>query len=881
MSNKKPTPVMQQFIDVKKLHPDKIILFRMGDFYETFYDDAKLTSKILSITLTSRNKADENAPSLAGFPYHALDSYLDKLVKAGQKVVIVEQLEDPKQAKGLVKRGVQEIITPGAILDDKHLTSKNNNFLASVYIADEQKIVGIAMLDLSTGDFIFTELGLSSLRDELLRQRPSEILVEKDTLIDFINGLGLDYHYTLSVHKNWYYDLRETEYELKKHFHIQTMESIGALNKPNACIAAAAALTYVKELRSEDLKHICSIRYYHLENYMVIDETTRRNLELFLSMRHNTQKGSLIEILDETQTPMGARLLTQYLSYPLINLSDILERQEATLAFRDQIAWTKDLREVLKEIGDLSRIISRLATLRVNPRDLITLANVLESAPLIVTLLHNFHSSLIASLKSTIVNFTDIIDQIRNTILPTSSMAITDGNIIKDGIHSELDELRQICKDGKTWIARLEESEKQSTGITSLKIGFNKVFGYYIEVTNLHKEKIPPNYICKQTLVNCERYISPQLKEHEARVLGAEERIKSIEYEIFAELRKKLSQEVEKLLNYVNVVAQLDVLSNFGFISWQNRYVRPQYNSLGIMEIISCRHPVIEKLLTEERFIPNDAILNDSDNKIALITGPNMAGKSTYLRQIGLCVIMAQIGCFVPADYANIPIFDRVFTRVGASDNLAMGQSTFLVEMIETANILHSATQSSLILLDEIGRGTSTFDGLSLAWAIVEYIHNTSKVSAKTLFATHYHELTELENILHGVKNYNVSVKEWNDTIVFVRKIERGGADKSYGIQVARLAGIPQKVIIRAKEILKNLEDMEISPQGLTAKIKKQLNKNAQVNLYDLILEDTNLKEEKLNSLKNSLLELDINTLSPLQAMQKLVDIRKFILEET
>jgi DNA mismatch repair protein MutS len=644
-------------------------------------------------------------------------------------------------------------------------------------------------------------------------------------------------------------------------------------------MAAAAALAYVKELRKEDLNHIVSIRYYSLENYMTVDETTRRNLELFLSMRQNTREGSLIDVIDETQTAMGSRLLYQWISYPLLNLRDIQTRQEAVGDFKEKIAWTKDLRALLKEIGDLSRIISRVATQRVNPRDLLTLANYLESSPKIVNILQEYNAPLIKELRSTIKDFKEIINLIRNTILPNPVMTITEGNIIQEGIHSELDELKQISKDGKSWIARLEESEKKATGIPSLKIGFNKVFGYYIEVTNIHKHKVPSNYIGKQTLVNCQRYISPKLKEHESRVLGAEERMKSIEYELFCDLRKRLSEKVDNLLNYVETIAQLDVLSNFGFISWQNRYEKPVYNDQGIVQIQSCRHPVIEKLLTDEQFIPNDVYLNNKDMKIALITGPNMAGKSTYLRQIGLCVIMAQIGCFIPCESANLPIFDRVFTRVGASDNLAMGQSTFLVEMIETANILHSATTESLILLDEIGRGTSTFDGLSLAWSIVEYIHDTPRIAAKTLFATHYHELTELENILSGVKNYNVAVKEWNDQIVFIRKIEPGGADQSYGIQVARLAGIPQKVISRAREVLKNLEAIEISPQGLTARIKKQLNKSTQINLMDIIVEDHSVIDKKLKDLKDMLLELDINSMSPLQAFQKLEELKNYLKE--
>ncbi|MCL2062845.1 MAG: DNA mismatch repair protein MutS [Candidatus Cloacimonetes bacterium] len=903
MNGNKITPFVKQFMDVKKKHPDKLILFRMGDFFETFFDDAKIAARILGITLTARNKSQADAPAMAGFPYHALDSYLDKLVKAGQKVVIVEQIEDPKLAKGIVKRDIVEIITPGAILDEKLLAGNSNNFLASVFIDSKDKkqentevvlnsnennfqksainqqfTAGLALLDLSTGDFLFTELPVLNLKDELLRQKPKEIIVECENTLEKIKNLDLDYNCTFSIHNSWFYDFEEANSVLKRHFQIQTIESIGGRNKKHALIAAAAALTYIKNLRKEELNHITSIRYYSLDSFMVIDETTRRNLELFQSMRYGGRQGSLIDVLDQTKTPMGSRLLYQWMSYPLINIMDIYSRQDAVEDFKDKIAWTKDLRDLFNEIGDLSRIISKLATLRVNPRDLLTLVSFLESSPAIIQVLSEYKSSMIAELKGKIGNFIDIINLIKNTILPNPVHTITEGNIIKEGVHTELDELRQISKDGKSWIAKLEESEKRNTGIPSLKVGFNKVFGYYIEITNTHKNKVPNHYICKQTLVNCERYISPQLKEHESRVLGAEERIKSIEYEIFSELRKKLSLKIDILLQYVEIIAQLDVLANFGFVSWQNRYEKPVYNNEGILKMSACRHPVIEKILTEEQFIPNDVYLNNKDYKIALLTGPNMAGKSTYLRQIGLCILMAQIGCFIPCEDANIPVFDRIFTRVGASDNLAMGQSTFLVEMIETANILHSATTDSLILLDEIGRGTSTFDGLSLAWSIVEFIHNTPQISAKTLFATHYHELTELEHILEGVKNFNISVKEWNEKIVFIRKIERGGADQSYGIQVARLAGVPQKVIIRAKEILKNLEAIEISPQGLTAKIKKQLHNNAQVNLFDILVEDTYQKEQKISSLKDMIIDLDLNNLTPLQAYQKLEELKKFIL---
>ncbi|MBP7562219.1 MAG: DNA mismatch repair protein MutS [Candidatus Cloacimonetes bacterium] len=878
--DQKSTPLMKQYLDVKSKHPDKLILFRMGDFYETFYDDAKVASKILGITLTKRNKNDEDAPHLAGFPYHALDNYLDKLVKSGNKIVIVEQVEDPKLAKGLVKREIVEIITPGAILDEKLITRKDNVFLACVHWEKNSQKIGYACLDISTGDFRFTEINQAVLRDELLRTQPREIVVRTTDQKAILEDMRLDYQPALSIYDTWHYEYSEAKKLIKDHFHVISLESLGVQNKHSGLVASAVALSYIKSLRSEDLNHITALTYYSLDHYMQIDEVSRRNLELLRSMRTNDREASLLSVIDETMTPMGARLLTHYLQYPLMDKELIGMRLDAVDAFKDNIAFTRDLRTILHEIGDLSRIISRLATLRANARDIAVLGTYLQTAPMIQELLNHFDCELINLLGNSIQNYTEIVDKINHNIIENPPMTITDGNIINNGIHPELDELRAISRDGKGWIARLEESEKQKTGIPTLKIGFNKVFGYYIEITRQHKEKIPEYYIAKQTLVNAERYISPQLKEHESRVLGAEERIKNLEYEIFTKLRLELAEKVPMIQAYIDIIAQLDVLSNFAFIAHQNRYNRPKFNEEGILELNACRHPVIEKLLKDEQFIPNDVSLNDDDFKIALITGPNMAGKSTYLRQIGLIIIMAQMGCFVPCDSANMPVFDKVFTRVGASDNLAQGQSTFLVEMIETANILHSATPASLILLDEIGRGTSTFDGLSLAWSIVEFIHNNPKINAKTLFATHYHELTELENIMSGVKNFNVAVREWNDQIIFLRKIERGGADQSYGIQVARLAGVPQKVISRAKQILKNLEAIEISPQGLTARIKKSLNQTQQMNLFDLIVEETEEKDKKLQELKDSILDLNIDELTPLQALQKLNELKRILTED-
>ncbi len=878
MNDNKTTPLMKQYWDAKDKHPDKLILFRMGDFYETFYEDAKVASKVLGITLTTRNKSSEEAPPLAGFPYHALDTYLDKLVKAGLKIVIVEQMEDPKLAKGLVKREIVEIITPGAILDEKLINQKNHVFLATVHWNLNNNKTGVSFIDISTGDFKFTEISLDQLRDELLRHEPREILIQTEEHKKIIEAFKLEKPPAFTTYDTFYYDISDAKKFLKEHFKVLTLEGMGIHNKTVGLSASAVALHYLKSLRSEDLSYINHLLYYSPNDFMQIDEVSRRNLELFRSLRSGDKEGTLISILDETKTPMGARELVNILQYPLMNDVEIVNRQEAVQVFKDNIAFTRDLRDILYEIGDLSRIISRLATLKVNARDLLALANYLETSPRIYQVLDRFNSNLINELKSKISDFSPIINEIFKNIQDSPPMTITEGNIIKEGIHSELDELRLISKDGKGWIARLEESERQKTGISTLKVGFNKVFGYYIEVSRLQKEKVPEYFIAKQTLVNAERYISPQLKEHESRVLGAEERIKNLEYEIFNELRKKIAEYVPLLQNYVELIAKLDVFSNFGYIAHKNNYVCPKFNNEGEFSIKGVRHPVIEKLLVNDQFIPNDVYLNEKDHKIALITGPNMAGKSTYLRQIGLLCIMAQTGSFVSAESCNICLVDKVFTRVGASDNLAQGQSTFLVEMLETANILHSATPQSLILLDEIGRGTSTFDGLSLAWAIVEYIHNNPKISSKTLFATHYHELTELENLLPSVKNYNVAVKEWNDQIIFLRKIERGGADQSYGIHVARLAGIPQKVITRAKQILKNLEAIEISPQGLTARIKKQLSKNLQMNLFDLIVEDHEEKDKTLTLLKDSLLEIDIDSLTPLQALQKLNELKNLLI---
>ena len=872
MINTNLTPMLKQFLEIKEKHPDKLLLFRMGDFYETFFEDAKTAAKILGITLTARNKKADNPIPLAGFPYHALDNYLDKLVKSGTKVVICEQIEDPKKAKGLVKRGIVDIITPGSVIDGKLLGKTGHNYLATLYWPKKNDKIGISLIDISTGDFIFSEIKPEQVADELMRLQPVEIIIKDESFEKKIKDFKLEYNHTITIFDSWYFDPEESERVLKNHFNLTSLEGFSAHNKPSGRTAAGIALAYIRSLKKDEIKHVSNLRYYSLEDYMQLDEVSRRNLELISSMRYHSKYGSLISILDKTQTPMGTRKLTEWLLNPLLDRKEIDSRLSAVKEFKDNFAFTTDLRKILNTIGDLSRIISKVGTKRVNPRDLIALRNYLQTAPEIESILDKFKEKSIKEMQANIGNYNQIIEIIGNAIIDEPPILITDGNIIRDGFDKMLDELREISRDGKSWIARLEQSERQKTGISSLKVRYNKVFGYYIDITKTHKDKVPDYYIRKQTLVNSERYISPQLKEYESKVLGAEERIKNIEYEIFSEVREQLFRQVELMQKYVEIVAKIDTLSNFAHIAYKNGYVQPTFNDTGEIRLRDCRHPVIEKLLENEDFIPNDVDLNNEDNKIALITGPNMAGKSTYLRQIGLIAIMAQMGSFVPAKEAELPIFDKVFTRVGASDNLAMGQSTFLVEMIETANILNSATKDSLILLDEIGRGTSTFDGLSLAWSIVEYIHNNKKIGAKTLFATHYHELTELENILPGVKNYNILVKEWNDKIIFIRKIERGSADQSYGIQVARLAGVPKPVIKRAKAILANLEEHELSPQGLTAKAKKQLASNTdQLDIFDAIFEKNDEKDKILDEIR----ELDVNNLTPMQAIAKLADLQE------
>jgi len=876
MDKSKLTPMLRQFYQVKEAHPDKLVLFRMGDFYETFFEDAVTASKVLSITLTTRNKHDDEPIPLAGFPYHALDNYLDKLIKSGLKVAICEQTEDPKKAVGLVKREVTEIITPGAVLDQNLLEGNANVFLGTLYRNEKMKHCGLAHLDLSTGEFFFTEMPETEVANELMRLRPAEILVDNSVNETFVKALKLDFSPTISIFDDWHFQPAEAKAILKKHFGVNSLEPFGAHNRPAGATAAGATLAYVMSLYKVPLAHITALKHYSLSHYMQLDEISRRNLELIRSIRYGSRHGSLISVIDQSQTPMGSRLLQNWLLHPMIDQNEILLRQDHITAFMKQTAYLKDTRASLKEIGDISRIVSRLGSLRINPRELISLKSYLLSAKRLKLELEKFGELLFEKWISLLDTYSDIEASIDHAIAENPPITITDGGIFRKGYRDDLDELMDLVHDGKSWIARLEEDEKRKTGITSLKVGYNRVFGYYIEVTATHKSKVPDYYIAKQTLANAERYISPRLKEFEAKVLSSEEKIKNLEYELYKELRSELSGHLPRLQQLSDVIGEIDVFSALAFLAWQNHYCCPQFTIERDLQIEAGRHPVIEKLMGEAEFIPNDTSLDYPETCVALITGPNMAGKSTYLRQVGLLVILAQMGSYVPAKHMRLPIFDRVFTRVGASDNLAQGQSTFLVEMIETANILNSATPNSLILLDEIGRGTSTFDGLSLAWAIIEQIQK--QIKALTLFATHYHELTELENIYPEIKNYNVAVKLYNDQMIFIRKIERGGADQSYGIQVARLAGIPNKVIRRAQEILSNLEEHEISPQGLSASFRKKLSANApQLEIFEVMIDKANEHEHLLNKITDT----DLEHTSPIAAWQLLQELQNAILGES
>lgn len=866
--------MMAKYLETKEQYKDCILFYRLGDFYEMFFDDALTASKALEITLTGKDCGLEERAPMCGIPYHAADTYLNRLVAKGYKVAICEQVEDPKQAKGLVKREVIRIVTPGTNLDTNAMDETKHNYLmAIVCMADR---FGVSIADISTGDYLVTEVdGCRKLLDEITKFAPTEIICNDSFFVsgvdveDLKNRLGI----AVNALENWYFGDERCKKTLLDHFHVSSLAGLGLGELNCGIIAAGALLQYLMETQKTAIANLTSLNTYFAGKYMVIDSSTRRNLELCETLREKQKRGSLLWVLDKTRTAMGARTLRKFVEQPLIDKNEINRRLDAVEELKEQAISREEIREYLSPVYDLERLITKITYGSANPRDLTAFKSSLEMLPPIRYILEEMKASLLQEIYEDLDALEDLCDLVTKAIREEPPIAMKEGNIIREGYNEEVDKLRRAKSDGKDWLAKLEEDEREKTGIKNLKIKYNKVFGYYLEVTNSYKDLVPDYYTRKQTLANAERYITPELKELEDMILGAEDKLYALEYELYSEVRETIAAQVERIQKTAKAVAGLDVFTSLALVAERNHYVRPKINEKGIIDIKEGRHPVVEKMIPNDMFISNDTYLDDKKNRISIITGPNMAGKSTYMRQTALIALMAQVGCFVPAQSANIGLSDRIFTRVGASDDLASGQSTFMVEMTEVANILRNATSKSLLILDEIGRGTSTFDGLSIAWAVVEYISDSKLLGAKTLFATHYHELTELEGKIENVNNYCIAVKEKGDDIVFLRKIVKGGADKSYGIQVAKLAGVPDLVINRAKEIVEELSDeditsrvSEIAAREHTAKKKGRSKKYDEVDIAQMSLFDTVKDDDVLNELK----EIDVTNLTPIDALNTL-----------
>lgn len=871
------TPMMQQYVETKKEYPDCILFYRLGDFYEMFFEDALTASKELEITLTGKNCGRTEKAPMCGVPYHAVDVYLNRLVSKGYKVAICEQMEDPAETKGLVRREVVRIVTPGTNLDTQVLDETKNQYLMCVvYVAQKY---GLAVTDITTGDFFVTEMEEGEkLYDEIYRFRPSELICNESF---YISGMDMDMLkdklgvvvYSLEP---WYCEEISCKNALKTQFGTDNMKGLGLGDYECGSIAAGSLLTYLQETQKRGLSHISHLTVYSTGSYMVLDSSTRRNLELCETLREKEKKGSLLWVLDKTKTAMGARTLRKYIEQPLISRKMIEKRLDAIEELVKEEITREEIREYLSPVYDLERLLAKITYQSANPRDLLAFAGSLSMLPAIRCLLQDAKSKLLLEMFEEMDPMEDLCSLVKRAIREEPPIAMKEGGIIRDGYDEEVDRLRSAKSDGKDWLAKLEEEEREKTGIKNLRVRYNKVFGYYIEVTNSFRDMVPEYYTRKQTLVNAERYIIPQLKEMENTILGAEDRLYALEYELYSEIRGRIAKEVERIQKTARALACVDALASLAHVAQKNRYVRPDINEKGVIDIKEGRHPVVEKMIPHDMFISNDTYLADKKDRISIITGPNMAGKSTYMRQTALIVLMAQIGSFVPAASANIGLVDRIFTRVGASDDLASGQSTFMVEMTEVANILRNATAKSLLILDEIGRGTSTFDGLSIAWAVIEHISNSKLLGAKTLFATHYHELTELEGKIDHVKNYCIAVREKGEDIIFLRKIVRGGADKSYGIQVARLAGVPEGVIRRAKEIVEELVQADITvriknialPSSESGKPRGRHYDEvdlAQMSLFDTVKDDDVLEELKT---------LDVSNLTPIEALNTLYQLQ-------
>ena len=867
----KLSPMMQKYMETKEEYKDCILFYRLGDFYEMFFDDAVTASRELELTLTGKNCGLEERAPMCGVPYHAATVYINKLVQKGYKVAICEQVEDPKEAKGLVKREVVRIATPGTNTDMDTLSEESNNYIMCIYYTEN--VYGIAVSDITTGVFLTTQVNDERrLTDEIYKFEPSEIICNDAFTVSGFDFESLKFHLKVVIYpvEASYFDDRACNEAIKKQFDISDYAGLGFEDKPFAIVSSGALIEYLDMTQKGGLDQIRNLKVYSVTDYMMLDSATRRNLELTETMLDKTKKGSLLYVLDKTKTAMGARLLRTFLEQPLTDKARINERLDAVEAFRNDLVMREELREYLAPIYDLERLMGKINYRSANPRDLIAFANSIRMLPAVKDVLAAASASAVRTLADDLDTLEDLCELIDRAISEDSPVNLKEGGIIKTGYSEKVDSLRNVKTDGKKWLAELEAEDKQRTGIKNLRIKYNRVFGYYFEVTNSFLELVPEDFIRKQTLANAERYTTEKLKELEDTILNAEDKLFSLEYDLFVTVRDTLSRSVDRILRSAAIIARADAYSSLGYVASANNYVRPKLNEKGLINIINGRHPVVEKLTKDEMFIANDTYLDNRANRISVITGPNMAGKSTYMRQVALIVLMAQIGSFVPAESANISIVDRIFTRVGASDDLASGRSTFMVEMTEVSNILKNATRNSLLILDEIGRGTSTFDGLSIAWAVIEYISNTKLLGAKTLFATHYHELTELEGKIDGVNNYCIAVKERNDTIVFLRKIVKGGADKSYGIAVAKLAGLPDSVIGRANELVEKLSDNDISAsvRSIAADTpnKKILTKADDVDKGQMSLFDTVSDEDIINELK----ELDCNNMTPVEALNAL-----------
>ncbi len=866
------TPMMQQYMETKKEYKDCILFYRLGDFYEMFFEDAVTASKALEITLTGKACGLEERAPMCGIPYHAVDTYLNKLVSQGYKVAICEQVEDPKTAKGIVKREVTRIVTPGTNTSMQSLEDGKNNYIMS--IVHLQNKIGISFADVSTGDYFLTEAeDNKKLLDEIYKIHPAEIVCNDSFLVSGVDTDDLKGRLGIALYpiESWYFEEEGCIHCLLNHFHVSGLNALGIEDFSAGILASGALLQYLYETQKISLSHFTKINAYVSSKYMLLDSATRRNLELCETLREKQKRGSLLWVLDKTKTAMGARMLRSFIEQPLVSYEEIRKRQNCIKALCDHSVDRDEIREYLNAIYDLERLLSKVSYKSLNPRDMIAFKNSLEMLPHIKQILGSFSEELLVEINDLMDGLEDICTKISDAISEEAPLSAKDGGFIKEGYHPEVDRLRKAKLEGKTWINQLEFEDRERTGIKNLKIKFNKVFGYYFEVTNSYQNLVPEDYIRKQTLANAERYTTPKLKELEDIILNAEDKLVALEYECFSALRDDLEYNLGRIQKTAKAVAMLDAFASLSLVAERNHYVCPTMNAKGIIDIKNGRHPVVEKMIPGEMFIDNDTFLDNKKNCISIITGPNMAGKSTYMRQVALIVLMAQIGSFVPAKSADICIVDRIFTRVGASDDLASGQSTFMIEMNEVANILRNATSDSLLILDEIGRGTSTFDGLSIAWAVIEHISNKKILGAKTLFATHYHELTELEGKMSNVNNYCIAVKEKGDDIVFLRKIIKGGADKSYGIQVAKLAGVPDMVIDRAKEIVNQLTDNDILDKIQSIAVDNKTEKRTPVRYDEVELEQMSFFDAvKDEDILAELKELDVSNMTPMDALNTL-----------